>query len=55
MNSQPILLMLAAGLFLSPAVAALARADAEPLQVALVGCAHIHTPGFIDILKSART
>jgi predicted dehydrogenase len=53
MNPQSIPFMLVAGLFLSPAINALSRAD-EPLQVALVGCAHIHTPGFIDILKRRK-
>lgn len=47
--------MLIAGLFLAPALGTLAHAD-EPasLQVALVGCAHIHTPGFIEVLKQRK-
>jgi predicted dehydrogenase len=55
MNPQSIHLMLVAGLFLAPAVGDLAHAEEPaPLQVALVGCAHIHTPGFIEILKQRK-
>jgi predicted dehydrogenase len=55
MNCQSISLMLVAGLLLSPPLDARARAD-EPaaLQVALVGCAHIHTPGFVEVLKQRK-
>lgn len=28
--------------------------DAKPVCVAFVGCAHIHTPGFIELLKSRK-
>ena len=34
-----------------PAPAAAPARAAVPTQVALVGCAHVHTPGFVQILK----
>jgi predicted dehydrogenase len=54
---RSILLLLALGLCLAFSRRADAdepSAQAAPVQVALVGCAHIHTPGFIEILKQRK-
>ena len=37
---------------LAGATSVLAQAAAKPVTLAFVGCAHIHTPGFINLLKS---
>jgi len=41
----------ATGLALAAAPARLAAAEADKATFALVGCAHIHTPGFVNLLK----
>lgn len=41
----------ATGLALAAAPARLAAAESDKATFALVGCAHIHTPGFVNLLK----
>lgn len=42
----------AAGLALAASSSRLAAAESPKVTLAFVGCAHIHTPGFINLLKS---
>ncbi|MFB3905340.1 MAG: Gfo/Idh/MocA family protein [Acidobacteriota bacterium] len=44
----------AAGLRLGWRGREIAQTDPAKLQLALVGCAHIHTPGFVNLLKARR-
>src|SRR6187401_2688555 len=36
------------------AVPAIGAESDKPVTLALVGCAHIHTPGFVDLLKRRK-